>query len=254
VVFFKRQLGNLIQRLPGGKNLLQKRHLNKIRLELQKIGDSKAVFEHYFEVNAWGDDESVSGPGSTIEYTKNIREGIPKVLSQFRIRKMLDAPCGDYNWFRMIERPDDLTYVGGDIVRALVDRNQIKFGDSSTRFISIDIVHDPLPEVDLWLCRDCFIHLSNDDIFFALDNLVNSNVSYLLTSTYPNVCQNQDIPTGLFRAINLEKPPFDFGSPEAVMDDWIDGFEVRQLALWKRESLKARLSNNRFFRRARNLR
>jgi len=81
---------------------------------------------------------------------------------------------------------------------------------SIRKIIKIDITNDPLPEADLWLCRDCFIHFSNKDIFNTLINYLNADITYLLTTTYPNTRKNKDIHTGDFHPINLEFPPFNF--------------------------------------------
>ncbi len=59
----------------------------------------------------------------------------------------------------------------------------------------------------------------------------------MLTTTHPLSTQNTDIPTGSFRILNLELPPFGFPEPAVRIDDWIEGHPVRQLALWERQSI-----------------
>ncbi len=149
---------------------------------------------------------------------------------------MLDAPCGDYNWFRMVER-DRVGYIGGDIVKALVESNQATYGDERTEFMHLDITQDELPDVDLWMCRDCFIHLSYDLIHAALANFERGNIRYLLVSTYPEVTGNYDIPTGHVRNLNLRLPPFNFPEPLTSIDDTSEGFARRELGLWEKTQL-----------------
>jgi len=149
---------------------------------------------------------------------------------------MLDAPCGDYNWFRTVDR-GSVGYVGGDIVNALIELNQENYGDENTEFVHLDITQDDLPDVDLWMCRDCFIHLSFDLIQAALANFDRSNIPYLLVSTYPDVTENHDIPTGHVRNLNLMLPPFNFPEPLTSVDDTAEGFERRELGLWERTVL-----------------
>jgi len=133
-------------------------------------------------------------------------------------------------------------YIGGDIVPGLVSTNQLRFGDGHTRFEVIDITTDRLPEADFWLCRDCLFHFSDADIFSTLRNFVRSEIRYLLTTTHPLCTENTDIPTGSFRLLNLELPPFGFPEPAERIDDWIEGHPVRQLALWDRASIARVLS------------
>ncbi len=49
---------------------------------------------------------------------------------------------------------------------------------------------------------------------------------------------------------SLELPPFSLGKPIRRIDDWIEGFPVRHLTLWRREGVEEALTSNRAFRRA----
>lgn len=206
--------------------------------------DVEKIFKGHYETNAWGSKESASGPGSTAEYTENIREALPKLRRELAIETLLDAPCGDFNWFRLIQWGEPISYKGGDIVRPLVERNQTLYGAPTTEFFHLDIVAGALPVVDLWLCRDCLFHFSNHDIFLVMANFFRSDIRYLLTTTHSNWHENTDISTGAFRMLNLQLPPFSFGEPLKVIDDWIEGFPVRHLALWDRGTLADRLASN----------
>jgi hypothetical protein len=243
----KQALRRMISALPGGDALIQKRANLLERRRLARIGNAKQVFLHHYEVNAWDNEESVSGPGSTVAYTENIRKEIPRLVKKLGVSSILDAPCGDFNWFRMIEWETNISYIGGDIVEPLVESNQRLYENQTTKFINLDIVQDRLPAADLWLCRDCLFHLSNRDVLLVLDNFLKSDIRYLLTSIHPDCDKNADIPTGSFRLLNLQLPPFRFGKPLQVMDDWIEGYPVRELVLWERETLKKHLAANKVF-------
>jgi len=234
----------MIAAFPGGAALLRKRRNYLEERQFAQIGDAKDVFRHHYESKRWGNGESVSGPGSTVKYTENIRKRIPELVSDLGVRVILDAPCGDYNWFRRIDWITKISYVGGDVVESLVETNQSHYGNSNTTFINLDIVRDILPRADLWLCRDCLFHLSNRDVLLALENFLKSDINYILTSTHPNCDKNHDIPSGSFRLLNLQLPPFSLGKPAQVMDDWIEGYPVRHLALWERGVLRNHLASN----------
>jgi hypothetical protein len=241
----KQQIQRIIEFFPVGKMMLDEWYERKTRAK-----GVQGCFTMIYEQNSWGSAESVSGPGSTIEYTKNIVEEIPRLVSRLGVKRILDAPCGDYNWFRLIERRDDVSYIGGDIVEALVTSNETKYGNDNTRFISLDITKDNLPQADLWLCRDCLHHLSNDDIFKVISNFLNCDIRYLLTSTYVGCKVNTDILTGQGRQLNLELPPFSFCKPLFSIDDWIEGWPVRHLALWEKHQLSQSLISNKALKRA----
>jgi len=241
--YLKNMLRRVIGIIPGGQRL--SRYLMHRRLE--KMGDMASIFQHYFKANSWGSSESLSGEGSTIAYTENIRKELPVLVEQFNVRSILDAPCGDYNWFGLIQWRSPMTYIGGDIVKPLIDRNISLFEGPATTFKTVNICVDVLPSADLWLCRDCLFHLSNRDIVLAIKNFLKSDIRYLLTTTHTTCTANKDIPTGSFRSLNLQLPPFSFCEPIAQIADWIEGFPVRYLALWDRETLEKCLANNEMF-------
>ncbi len=226
----KHALKRALSLLPGGVSLLEAWTRMRFR-------DSEALFTHYFRQNVWGDPESVSGSHSTIRYTANIRQQLPPLFDRLDVRTILDAPCGDYNWFRLVPRHPETLYIGADIVKPLIAANQAAFANSNTSFVRLDLVRDPLPPVDLWICRDCLFHFSNERIFLTLRNFLRSPIRYFLTTTYPHAPKNTDIPTGKFRLLNLERPPFCLGQPLLRIDDWIEGHPVKQLALWERAAL-----------------
>jgi hypothetical protein len=201
--------------------------------------DSETIFQDIMTSNRWNDAESRSGVGSNRRYTDNIRRKLPELLRRYRLRSILDAPCGDFAWMKTVALAADTTYLGGDIVRELVERLQAEFGSPQRRFIRLDIVASELPRADILICRDCFIHLSNADVLAALRNFAGSEIKYLLTTTYKFGRVNADIATGQFRAINLQAAPFWLPPPIETIVDYIYPFLPRRLALWSREQLVA---------------
>jgi hypothetical protein len=239
----KRFLMRALARAPFGNAVFRTIRYYREPVALRQFADAQSLFTYYFTNNVWGEPESASGPGSTLAYTDNIRREIPRVAAKYGVRRFLDAPCGDYNWFRSIPRQGTFDYIGGDIVEPLVRQNRERHADDHTAFVHFDIRKDSFPDADMWMCRDCLQHLSERDIVLALDNFVRSGIPYVLASTHPDCVLNTDGPTGSSRLVNLSLPPFAFGEPLLVIDDWIDGFPRRQLALWERASVAAGLAS-----------
>ena len=144
---------------PAGKRLADAVSYWRRSRRLARIGNAEDRFTYIYEANRWKNGESRSGIGSTVENTQNLREELPGLIQNYGFESLLDAPCGDFNWFRHLERPEGLTYIGGEIVKALVDRLQEDYGDARTSFIHLDLTKDPLPKTSLWMCRDCLFHL-----------------------------------------------------------------------------------------------
>jgi hypothetical protein len=163
-------------------------------------------------------------------------DAFPKLLAEYQIKTLVDIPCGDFYWMKGLPL-EGCRYIGGDIVRPLIEENQKRYASPERSFVCIDLTSDPLPSGDLLLVRDCFIHLSFEMIHAALANIKRSSISYLLATTYPHKRRNWDIETGGFRPINLLSGPFNLSTPLKMIQE--DGPEVpdpnyqRHLALWR---------------------
>lgn len=199
-------------------------------------------FTHIFTTNYWQGEQSVSGKGSDITQTQTLIEEVEKLLKTYQIKTVLDIPCGDFYWMQKV----DLTtvhYVGADIVEPLIAKNKERYSREGKNidFQVLDITQDTLPKVDLILCRDCFIHLSYAHIQQALKNIQQSNSTYLLATTYTNYSLNYNVPSTSWRPLNLQKSPFNFPIPIAVINENCteDGgrYQDKSMALWKIEDI-----------------
>ena len=201
---------------------------------------AKVVFSNYWKQNHWGIEETKSGEGSTLLYTEQIRREIPVLLKRLNATRLLDAPCGDFHWFKEVELGRHIHYIGGDIVDEMIEGLNEKYASSRREFIVIDVICDKLPIVDVWMCRDLIFHLPTSEIFRLIGNFLCSEVKYLLVTSHSvGGMKNNDTFMGGFRLIDLRKPPFNFPEPEEVMRDYIDGFPERALLLYKREALQS---------------
>ncbi len=192
----------------------------------------------YFRKNKWGDEssETVSGSGSTLKYTENLRQKLPALLKKYDVKVFLDAPCGDFNWMKEVGL-SDIQYIGMDIVPDLIIQNHSRYARVGRVFLAGDITRDALPMSDLMQCRDCLFHLPYKDIVRFLDNFARSTIPYLLTTTHL-LTHNKDIERpGQWRQLNLKRPPFRFPEPLETIDDWIEGHPRRQMGLWTIEQV-----------------
>ena len=180
------------------------------------------VFTEIFKRNFWGDRESVSGSGSNQEQTRVIVREIPRVLKQVGARTLLDLPCGDFNWMQRVDL-SGVSYTGGEIVQDLVDLNQKKFGGDGISFKKMNLIDGDLPASDVLLCRDCLVHLSNEQIHASLANIKKHGIRYLLTTSFTETKKNSNIVTGEWRPINLEIPPFSLKAVEVINEECTEG-------------------------------
>jgi hypothetical protein len=191
------------------------------------------IFNIINKEKRWGN-ENISGGGSTIEFTKHTREIIFKIISEYNIKSMLDAACGDFEWMPLLLQKLDgnFNYIGCDIVPTLI--HQHKLSHSQYEFYHFDFVNDKLPICDLIFCRDALQHLPIDDIKKALNNFSKSGAKYLLTTThirYPQWKNKRDIRVGQCRDRNLLLEPFNLEDPLAIYSEKNIGHKF--LGLWE---------------------
>ena len=202
--------------------------------------DLRSVFNKIYDKNIWGSTESLSGSGAELSATENIKVMIPKLLKKYKVECLLDLPCGDFNWMQHVQL-DVKKYIGADIVEELIKTLKNRYENDTRSFCMLDVTKDKLPLVDLLLCRDVLVHLSYKDKFKALENIKDSKIKYLLTSSFPTVAKNRDVVSGGWRRINLQKKPYSFPDPLEII------FEneaiktapkyTKTLCLWKVEDL-----------------
>jgi hypothetical protein len=171
--------------------------------------------------------------------TEVIRREIPLLLSRLASKSIFDAPCGDFYWMKAVQF-EDVKYIGGDIVKSLVDRLNHEFASDKRAFITCDITRDPLPAADVMLSRDCLVHLPYQSIKQFIANLKKSEIKYLLTTTFPGR-DNRDIKMGNWRPLDLQKAPFFFPTPlDLINENCTQGngmYKDKSLGLWSVKDL-----------------
>ena len=234
----------------GLKLTLNKATTGSRRKKILGLEKPEDRFTKIYSSNHWNSSESRSGEGSTLENTQNIRIELPKILAQYKINKMLDAPCGDFNWMQHVTKNTSIKYIGGDIVKPLIRYNQSKYGDKDTTFIHLDLTINTLPKVDLLFCRDCLFHLSFRDISLVLNNFLGSSIPYLMTtsSAAPNGprIENLDIATSDWRLIDFFSEPFSLSQCdvlESISDEMVSLKAERSLIFLNRATVQGIFEN-----------
>lgn len=200
-----------------------------------KNKSAKRKFTKVYRNNLFMGTQSRSGEGSNLTQTEFIRKELPKLLKKFHIKSLIDSPCGDFLWMHEINLPVD-QYIGIDIVKDIIEHNQATYGNQSRKFIEMNIIEDEIPCADIILCRDCLVHLSFAHSIKAIKKFKKSGSRYLLTTTFIDRSNNDDLGKGFWRTLNLELPPFSFPKPlyainENCTED--DGhYSDKSLGLW----------------------
>lgn len=216
-----------------------KRKLKPVKFRNKSI---KETFVEIYETNHWQGNESISGRGSDSDQTAKVIVELEKIFINYNIKSVLDVPCGDFNWMSKINF-STVQYLGADIVPQIIERNKLKYAHlENIDFKCIDLTTDAIGKSDLIICRDCLVHMSNDAIKKAIQNMVNSDSKYLITTSYVNRTANYDIVTGDWRPINLEIPPFNFPKPiYQFIEECTEGngkYTDKAMCMWEVKALR----------------
>lgn len=208
-----------------------------VQIRISEILPAGYVFGRIHRNRGWDNLESLSGPGSTLEQTEELRKELPRLIKHLGVRSLIDAPCGDFRWMSAMEKIVE-SYLGVDVVPAIIERNQLEHTGEGRRFVVLDITKSILPKTDLILCRDCLFHFSNRMIAAALRNFAASKSEYLLTTTFPDLDENMNIPSGGWRPLNLQRPPFAFPTPISMIHEHFTDVRgklntEKSLGLWR---------------------
>ena len=222
--------------------------------------ESKKVFENIYENYGFGSTESRSGPGSTLNETKILREKIVDLVKKYNIKSVTDFPCGDLNWIQHIFDEFD-TYVGCDIVEECISENKKRF--PQYEFKCLDLGSDNIPDADLLIVRDVIGHQPIKVGIKMVENILNSNCKYLLSTTWAVKKgdgwdkpvkgsihrENEGVEYGRFYPVNLMSEPFNLPIAEYFMEEdvYVDGFDKgnrKTLALWDLDKVREQIQNN----------
>jgi hypothetical protein len=194
-------------------------------------------FRRIHDTNLWGAVASTSGLGSELDATSALRAELPRLFEKLKVISLLDAPCGDAGWINTADL--GVRIIGVDIVPALIEGLQARAaaGEIKGEYHLADITRDSLPRCDAILCRDCLVHLSFANIERAVANFRASGAVWLIATTFPDWQANGDCEDGDWRALNLERAPFNFGPPaELINENCVEaggGWRDKSLGVWR---------------------
>jgi SAM-dependent methyltransferase len=168
---------------------------------------TQAAFESIYDKDEWG---AGSGPGSHPYFTIEYRALIQRFISLNDIGSIVDIGCGDWQFSRFIDfgRAD---YLGFDVVRSVVERNQTMYASNNIKFDMMPDNVDMVPSGDLLILKDVLQHLPNHDVFDILNSVIKRFQFVLITNSYEKIdtAQNIDLPNhGAFRCLDLTAKPY----------------------------------------------
>lgn len=191
------------------------------------------VFTHLVDSFGWcpGVRETPCGEGSFLEACAPIVQCLPEWFRTHGIKSVVDVGCGDFHWMQGIDF-DGMEYDGFDVVKKFVDGLQETHARPNIRFHHADALEAPLPEADLYICKDVLNHYPVE-MGLRLMSRMKDSAKYFAALTFPD-CPTESgrIALGSWWFIDLAKPPFDLGEPVAFVAARETRTPKRVFALW----------------------
>lgn len=173
-------------------------------------------FARIYSENEWGYGSGVGSlPINNVEYMRFLQS----FIRSNNVRSILDYGCGDWQFSRFVDW-NGATYIGVDVVAAVVQRNRELFGRENISFEILGSGKALPKDVDLIICKDVFQHLPNGVVAECVQELKSCARFVLITNDeWPDEDRvNADIEEGGWRPVRLDRQPF--GEVAPVILSW----------------------------------
>lgn len=177
------------------------------------MADNKAVFENIYNNKLWNNGRTnipLSGPGSSLENTKQCSSILNKFIYDNNCKSVLDLGCGDLTWISKTQFFNDtsIKYTGVDVVESLITSHSTNYPENT--FICKDLVtydNNNIEFASLIIIRDVIFHLKNDEILSIFKNIKNK-FDFLLITSCKNDINMDNFDKWHFSNKNIHKKPF----------------------------------------------
>ena len=172
-------------------------------------------FSKIYNINEWGG----SGPGSDPNNVKPYLEILQDVFNNPKYNSFVDLGSGDWRLMATINVSEDKRYKGFDLVKKVIENAEKNHSKSNISFYHIHKLKDLVNEkADMLIIKDVMQHWSNKDIKYFLDNILPNYKYSLITNDYKKDALNEDIKSGHFRPIDIEKDPYNLENIELLKE------------------------------------
>ncbi len=170
---------------------------------------SQEIFSRIYSRNEW---LFGSGEGSLPASTGAYRAFLQQFLHDYRIKSVVDAGCGDWQFSQLIDWTG-IEYTGSDVVPDVIEKNQQTFAAPTIQFCCQDLLSEELPPADLLILKDVLQHLP----FTAISRILSFAPHYrFVLVTNDAATANDDTIIGGYRALDLRLPPFSLPATEVL--------------------------------------
>lgn len=166
----------------------------------------RVYLNKFWALNLDKDNYNLSGLQSTNVLTLEFKKRISDIFDKMKIKSVVDAGCGHYQWFNYIVEKNNVKYVGYDISKNIININEKKY--PNIKFQTKDIRKDNIENADIVFCRFVLNKMSLRNILKTIVNINKSKCKYVgLTNILHDKTINNNVIDNI--ELVLEKRNFD---------------------------------------------
>lgn len=213
----------------------------------QKTG--KARFTKIYDLGYWVENSSggisytaifnkksgPSGVGALKQNSIPYLEYLQNFITTNYINTIIDLGCGDFMLMKHIHLPENIKYLGIDIVDELIKNNSKLYSKKNIKFEKIDSLENAIQyNADLLIIKDVMQFWTIEQIHFFIEKILpNYKYAIIVNNFYPvenQKKQNANTIEGESRPINLEIAPFFMKIK--VIKDYFGGNRYKRIYLY----------------------
>lgn len=168
-------------------------------------------FEEIYAKDKWGNG---SGEGSALKFVSGYVRFLQEFIAEHRIQSVVDLGCGDWQFSRHMDW-SGVQYHGFDLVRSVIEQNQVRYGSANVQFSVFSGNFQDLPPAGLLIVKDVLQHWSNESVAAFLPHLKRYPMALVTNCVNPRgITVNKQIADGGFRCLDLRRAPFSVAAEE----------------------------------------
>ncbi len=194
---------------------------------VKRLFDSEKTNDNYVQVfseiyanNVW---DTGSGHGSIPKYAEPYMRVLQELLLDDRFNTIVDLGCGDWQFMQHISIPNNKSYLGVDVVPAVINANQAAYAASNIRFLQVSDQAELISKNisgDLLIIKDVLQHWPNSEIKYFLKNILPRFKYALITNRYEQYRRdhNKERRMGPDKSVGLLEAPFKLSNAEILLE------------------------------------
>ena len=182
--------------------------------------DMMTTFTKIYDKKIWGNG---SGAGSSPAYNVRYMDILQNHMRKNDVKTVMDIGCGDWQHSQFVDW-SGIEYVGLDVVKSVVEKNQDLYGKENIKFFHMDATKISIPfKFDLVIIKDVLQHWDDETITIFMDKLLSAGHKQIMiiNTAFSNFKKDMDEPRSIknryhYCKLDATKAPLNKYNPQII--------------------------------------